>query len=637
MDNAQHLPPYSEIRILPTYLVNRIAAGEVIERPASAVKELVENALDAGATRIEITAEDSGKRYISVRDNGRGMSRTALELAIIRHATSKLPDDDLLNIRTLGFRGEALPSIGAVSRLRITSRSADETEHGWQQEVEAGTIHPPIPAPCPIGTLIEVRDLFFATPARLKFLKSDTTEAQAIVDVITRLAMANPQAAFHLHCNGRERVHIPASEGTLLSDQLPRLAALLGKDFTHNALSVDMQRDQMHVRGYCGLPTYHRSTAQAQYLFVNQRPVRDPQLTGAVRGAYQDVLARGRHPAVVLFLSIPPELVDVNVHPAKTEVRFRYSTEVRGLIVSALRRALDDGAQRSSSTVAEQTLAVFEKGIKQHSVPSVPIQPTTTPELLPINTPPLARHFTAREHQPLMHFKHSSPAMHQFVQDSYAPQTTTPAPTPTADTPPEDTPEPTPEYPLGAARAQLHNTYIVSETSNGLVIVDQHAAHERIVYERMKTQLHQQHVPAQGLLMPEIIELGNGHASLLLAQREALATCGMQIEQCGDDAVMIRSLPALLRNTNIGRLVRDMAEELAETGHQEQVLDAIHEVCASMACHGSIRAGRQLSIEEMNQLLRDMENTPYSGQCNHGRPTYITLSLQDIERLFGRT
>jgi DNA mismatch repair protein MutL len=600
------------IRQLPTVLVNRIAAGEVVERPASAVKELVENAIDAGATRIEIVLRDGGQSLIAVSDDGVGMSPDELSLAVERHCTSKLPDDDLLVIASLGFRGEALPSIGAVSRLTLTSRRRGAAD-AWMLSVDAGLKAAAEPAAHPVGTRVEVRDLFYATPARLKFMKSARSERDQAVDTVERLAMAYPAIAFTVTGDDdRALVRLNAVGGDLVAGdnvqeaRRTRLAAILGRDFADNALAIDATREGFRLTGLAGLPTLNRATAKDQYLFVNGRPVRDRLLVGAVRGAYQDFLARDRHPMVVLFVDCPQELVDVNVHPAKAEVRFRDAGLVRGLIVGALRQALANAGHRAATTVAHDALSAFRPG----GAPGGYRQPSFASW-----APTVALNETAADyHAPLMDGYLAEPAARVAGHDAAALD----------------------NFPLGAARAQLHGTYIVAQTSDGIVIVDQHAAHERLVYERMKHALAATGVARQLLLLPEIVELAQASVTRLAARAAELAELGLVLEPFGPGAVIVREVPALLGEVDVARLVRDLADELGEWGEALALKERLEEVCGTLACHGSVRAGRQLDAAEMNALLRQMEATPHSGQCNHGRPTYVELRLDDIEKLFGR-
>jgi len=599
------------IRQLPPVLVNRIAAGEVVERPASALKELVENAIDAGATRIEVVLRDGGQSLIAVTDDGAGMSAEELALAVERHCTSKLPGDDLLDIRSLGFRGEALPSIGAVSRLTLTSR-ARGAGSAWALAVEGGVKGVAQPAAHPGGTRVEVRDLFYATPARLKFMKSARAERDQAVDMVERLAMAYPGIAFTV-IGDEDRVlrRFPAVAAEL-GDHAPeaarrgRLAAVLGRDFADNALAIAAARERLRLSGLAGLPTLNRATARDQYLFVNGRPVRDKLLLGAVRGAYQDFLARDRHPMVALFVDCPAEEVDVNVHPAKAEVRFRDAAAIRGLIVGALRQALAAAGHRASTTVATSALAAFRPA-------SGGWGGGRAPGHLPAGLAEASAQYLAPE-----------PASLGFDLPM-AVRAAVAAPEPEVEA-----------FPLGAARAQLHETYIVAQTADGIVIVDQHAAHERLVYERMKAALAASGVARQMLLLPEVVELDEAAAARLAARADELAELGLVLEPFGPGAVVVRETPALLGETDVQGLVRDLADELAELGDALALKERLEEVCGTLACHGSVRAGRRLAPAEMDALLRQMEATPHSGQCNHGRPTYVELRLADIERLFGR-
>lgn len=591
------------IRVLPPNLVNQIAAGEVIERPASVVKELVENAIDAGATQVDVALEQGGKTRIQVRDNGKGMTAAELRLAIERHATSKLPDDDLLNIHSFGFRGEALPSIGSISRLHITSRTAD-AEHAWHIQVEGGQVSDIAPAAGERGTVIEVRDVFFATPARLKFLKSERAETSHTKEVVERLAMAYPQVGFSLYSDGRKLLHYTAQSGELHEASHRRQSQVMGQAFADNALTIDAQREDIRLTGFAAVPTFSRGTSSEQYLFVNSRPVRDRLLMGVVRAAYQDFLARDRHPVVMLFLDLPPEQVDVNVHPAKAEVRFRDNAMVRGLILGALKHALAEAGHRASTTVAMEALGALRGQ-----------QPSFVPAAYAVYPRPSS----------------GGAAIASFADSAQALF----APVP-HHAPAEALPQDVPVYPLGAACAQLHETYIVAQTADGIVIVDQHAAHERLVYERMKAQLAQSDLARQALLMPEVVELGMEAAAQVVARADELAELGLVVEPFGDGAVLVRETPALLGEMNVQALIQDLADDIAEFGQTLTLRDKFEHVCGTMACHGSVRAGRRLNPQEMDALLRQMEQTPHSGQCNHGRPTYVELKLADIEKLFGR-
>jgi DNA mismatch repair protein MutL len=596
------------VRQLSESIVNRIAAGEVVERPASVVKELVENALDAGATRIDVLTDGGGRRLIRVTDDGEGMTRADLALAVERHATSKLKGDDLLAIDTLGFRGEALPSIGAVARLTITTRHQSEP-HAWTLTVDAGAKSEVKPAALSQGTSVEVRDLFYATPARLKFLKTERTEAEAVREVVRRLAMSRPDVAFTLA--GEERA--PVTWGAA-KDELGRLGDVLGPDFRANAIAIDAEREGVRLTGFAGLPTLSRANTLAQYLFVNGRPVRDKLLVGAVRGAYADYLPRDRHPLLALFVTLDAREVDVNVHPAKTEVRFRDGGLVRGLIVRALKEALARESQRAASTGGSDTVAAFR-----------PVTMARRGSYDWRRSPARPPGFVSARSATALGFAEAA----QAAFDVGAPSADARI----------DSFEPAAdliERLLGAARAQVHETYIVAQTRDGLIIVDQHAAHERIVYERMKAAIGKTGVARQILLIPEIVELDEADAARLVARAEELARFGLMIEAFGPGAVAVRETPSMLGEVDVKGLLRDLAEHMAEWDDELPLERRLLHVSATMACHGSVRAGRRLKPQEMNALLREMEDTPNSGQCNHGRPTYVELKLTDIERLFGR-
>jgi DNA mismatch repair protein MutL len=609
------------IRRLPPETVNRIAAGEVVERPASAVKELVENALDAGASKVEVQADGGGLTRILVADDGSGLGPAELPLAIERHATSKLSPDaagdyDLLRIVTLGFRGEALPSIGSVARLSISSRARGSGE-AYAILVEGGTVGSVGPAafPGPHGARVEVRDLFYATPARLKFMKSDRSEALAITEEIKRQAMAHEAVSFTLDLDGRRALRLPA-EAKGPDGRLARLSAIMGREFSDNALAIEQEREGVRLSGFAGLPTLNRGNAAHQYLFVNGRPVRDRLLQGALRAAYADFLARDRHPLAALYVELDTAYVDVNVHPAKAEVRFRDPGLVRGLIVGGLRHALASAGHRASTTVAAAALGGFRP---QGYVPEpsgagfsawggggwTPSGGRAAAQAIPGLSGVSARAEPAHEHGGV------AEATVSHVIDPV-------------------------DFPLGAARAQVHETYIVAQTRDGMIIVDQHAAHERLVYERMKTEMAAGAVARQALLLPEVVELDPADAERVSARAGELADMGLLLEPFGPGAVLVRETPALLGETDAAGLVRDIADDLAENGQALALKERLEEVCSTMACHGSVRAGRRLTAPEMNALLRQMEATPHSGQCNHGRPTYVELKLADIERLFGR-
>ncbi len=596
------IQPRPVIRQLDDAAINRIAAGEVLERPASAVKELVENAIDAGATRIEVVIADGGKTLIRVTDDGCGIAPSDLPLALSRHATSKIDGSDLLNITSFGFRGEALPSLGAVGRLTITSRVPGQDAASIA--VSGGRTSDVRPAALSGGTAVALRDMFFATPARLKFLRTDRAEAQAVADVVKRLAMAEPFVTFVLRDasggDNRTTFRADAETGDLFDALHGRLRTVLGRDFAENALPIDAQRDGFHLTGYAALPTYSRGAAVAQFLFVNGRPVRDKMLLGALRAAYMDVLSRDRHPAAALFVDCAPTLVDVNVHPAKSEVRFREPATVRGLIISGLRHALAGAGHRASTTVADATLGAITP------------QPSQ-PRVYQMDRPS----FSARS----MTFQAQAPGFAEAPSARIEPVLA-------------DDPD---HLPLGAARAQVHENYIIAQTETGIVIVDQHAAHERLVYEKLKRQMAENGVAAQALLIPEIVEMTTGEAEQLLEIAADLSRLGLTLEPFGGGAIAVRETPAILGEVNAAAMLRDILDELADQNDSASVQAKIEAILSRVACHGSIRSGRRMQGAEMNALLREMEATPMSGQCNHGRPTYVELKLADIERLFGRT
>ena len=600
------------IRYLPETLINQIAAGEVIERPFAAVKELVENSIDAGSSRIDVTIMDGGKSQIIVSDDGSGMNREELIASVDRHATSKLPGDDLLNIKHMGFRGEALASISSVARLSISTREKDG--EAWEIKVEGGKKGDAVPSSHPSGTQIEVRDLLYATPARLKFMKSERAEFMAVKDTLTRLAMANHTVAFRLVHDGKESFHYPA-----VLDSQSRLAKILGREFGENSIAIEAERESIQLTGYAGLPTLHRGTTQYQYLFINGRPVRDKLLHGCVRAAYADVLHGGRHPMLALFLTVPSEEVDVNVHPAKAEVRFQDPGLVRGLIISALKHGLHEHGTRTSSSVSHSAMGRFQPANHAPSGPSLPHH---------------------RSSSPAVPSSYAYGNLAENVQTAYAPQESLipqEAPTARAEIIEQPLSEEEQNFPLGAARAQLHENYIIAQTPEGMVIVDQHAAHERLVYERFKAQVEDRGIEKQGLLSPEIIQLEESEAERLLAYAEGLSKLGLDIEPFGAGAIAVQAIPSLLgAKPDIEQLIRDLADEITERNTANGLEERLNEILSTMACHGSVRSGRRMNVDEMNALLRQMEETPLSGQCNHGRPTSITLSLADIEKLFGR-
>jgi DNA mismatch repair protein MutL len=590
------------IRQLSPETINRLAAGEVIERPASVVKELVENALDAGSSEIEVVTVGGGLSLVRVSDNGHGMEPRDLSLAIERHATSKLSDDDLLDIRTLGFRGEALPSIGSVAELIIRSRPQGSNE-GFEIVVDRGRRSALKPAGLNPGTLVEVRHLFSATPARLKFLKSERAEVLAITDTVKRLAMAHATVGFTLVTGERTSLRLPpgARDERGLLD---RLARVMGREFAADAVPVSAERYGIRLKGFAGLPTLNRPDGAQQYLFVNGRPVRDRLLLGAVRAAFGDLVPRGRHPLLALYIELDPREVDVNVHPTKAEVRFRAAADVRSLIVNGLRQAIEQAGHRASSAGGAATLRALRTALEFGATVPPPARS------------PVPAGFGEGEQRAFGEIDVSSaatvpPSALRDEADAL-------------------------DRPLGAARTQLHETYIVAQTRSSVIIVDQHAAHERLVYERMKAMLANGGVSRQVLLFPEVVEVGDGEAEALAAVAGDLAQLGLAVEAFGGGAVLVREVPALLGDTDVKGLVRDLAAELVGGGAGTLLKERLEAVCASMACHGSVRAGRRLTAEEMNALLREMEATPLSGQCNHGRPTYVELKLSDIERLFER-
>ncbi len=599
--------PIQGIRRLSDAAANRIAAGEVVERPASAVKELVENAVDAGATRIDVTIGDGGKTLIRVSDNGSGIAQAELALALERHATSKIDGEDLVNIRSFGFRGEALPSIASVARLTLISRQ--QGGEAWEINVAAGQAAPSRPASRAPGTTVEVRDLFYATPARLKFLRSDRSETQAIGEVMRRLAMAEPGITFTLSDDSRTMFRADAAQGDLFDARLARARTILGADFTENAVAIDADREGLRLEGHIGLPTVSRGAAVAQHIMVNGRPVRDRLLIGALRAAYSDFLSRDRHPMAALFLTCPPDRVDVNVHPAKAEVRFREPGNVRGLIISAIRHTLAQNGHRATSTITENALGAFRS-----ETPAPSGRTWTVPR------PSGQAVQAALGAQAPVGFDEQSPGwtsarVETEISEQEAAETTA--------------------LPLGAARAQLHENYILAQTDDGVVLIDQHAAHERLAFQRLKAQMAENGVARQALLIPEIVELGTD-AARVLEQTEALLELGLAIEPFGPGAVAVREVPALLGQPDAAALLRDVADEIADLGSSDAVRARLDAVLSRIACHGSVRSGRRLTGPEMNALLREMEATPHSSTCNHGRPTWVKLSLADLEKLFGR-
>ncbi len=609
------------IRHLSENIINQIAAGEVIERPANVVKELVENAIDAGATRIEIVTANGGKNFIKVSDNGCGIPADQLTLAVSRHCTSKITND-VHNICFLGFRGEALPSIGSVAKLKLTSRTQD-ADSASEIIVTAGKIVGPKPAAANLGTIVEVRDLFFVTPARLKFMKTDRAETNAITDMIKRIAIAFPHIRFSLSGSDRTSMELPATEKST-KGKLQRITQIMGKEFAPNSIALNAERESVRLTGFTCLPSFNRGNSLHQFAYVNGRPVRDKFLWGAIRGAYSDVMTRDRYPVSILFIDLPPADVDVNVHPTKADVRFRDSGLIRGLIVGAIREALHQTGVRSTSTCSEAMLAAFQTQQLLGNFKSTQQTPSYSSH---------SHHFASASmiHKPLditssFGLKEDAIPLMEGLDtpsgDVYIPNTIAS---------PEEL-----SYPLGAARAQIHKNYIIAQTKDSLVIVDQHAAHERLVYEALKNALYSKPLPSQLLLIPEIVELSEEDATCLLTHKDALQKFGLGIEPFGPGAIVVRETPSMLGEINVQALIKDLADEAAEYDTTDNLKAVLDYVAATMACHGSIRSGRFLRPEEMNALLRQIEATPNTGTCNHGRPTYIELKLADIERLFGR-
>jgi DNA mismatch repair protein MutL len=601
------------VKQLPETLINQIAAGEVIERPASAAKELIENAIDAGATRIEIATAGGGKGLIRITDNGSGMTPADLDLAIRRHCTSKI-SETLDDIRTLGFRGEALPSIGSVAKLTITSRRQGDVQ-GAQVVVIGGKASGARPAPANPGTVVEVRDIFFATPARLKFLKTERAEAGAITEVVKRMAIAFPSIRFVLSGSDRQTLDLPATP----DDPLARMAQILGSEFRENAIEIDAVREDVALSGHVGVPSFHRGNSAHQFAFVNGRPVQDKLILSAIRGAYAERMPSGRYPVAVLSITLDPALVDVNVHPAKADVRFRDPGLVRGLIVGAIRQALHREGDRSATTGASGMMRAFRPGFPSDSQPPHTPWGAATSPFRPFQAD-AASDFSESRQQDFDVLTMPASRTDSGVSE--------PAPR---------SAEETSRYRLGAARAQVHENYIVAQTEDGLVIVDQHAAHERLVFEAMRKALDNKRLASQVLLIPEIIDLPEEDCDRLMVQAGELDRLGLAIERFGPGAIAVRETPAMLGEVDATALVRDLADEIAEWNTAGGLRSKLEHVAATMACHGSVRSGRRLRPEEMNALLRDMEATPGSGTCNHGRPTYIELKLADIERLFGRS
>lgn len=652
------------IKFLSDTTINRIAAGEVIERPASVVKELVENAIDAKATSIEILLEKSGKNLIKIIDDGVGMSKEDMEIAVQRHTTSKLDEDDLLNIHTFGFRGEALPSIGAISKLSITSKVRESESTGpqkaYQKKIIGGVAHELTLAQANEGTIMEVRDLFFATPARLKFLRTDKTELNACIDVVKKIAIAHPHIAFSLSHEGKNIIKAKGQRGDFIDILKNRIQEVLGLEIIENSSLIHFENPTLSVIGFAGLPTFNRAASDDQYLFINNRPVKDKVLSNALRIAYKDYLSRDRHPVAVIFLTISPHLVDVNVHPAKSEVRFHDPNLIRGVLISSIKDALSLNSHKVSTHIAAETLELFNKphiaspNLMRHQFPNFAdsgaagfkLQPTKSitrntgindinRRNFLINTEPFAKNYDETESasysdraEASRFDKQTSGSLAQpreLGEQKHIPQSSAP------------NIEASKLYPLGAAKAQLHSTYIIAQTEDSLIIVDQHAAHERLGYEKIKEQIATAGLVKQRLLIPDIVELPDARrADLLYSKKEDLSKLGLTLEKFGDRSIIVTEIPSLIGSANIIQLVQDLADHLSDTGENIALLELIEHVTETYACHYSIRAGKSLSIEEMNELLRQMERTPFSGQCNHGRPTYIELKLKDLEKLFGR-
>lgn len=623
------------IRILPQILINRIAAGEVIERPASALKEIVENALDAGATKIEVYIENGGINYIKVADNGKGMDKENLALAILRHATSKLLSDDLLDINFFGFRGEALPSIGSVARLKISSREEGANE-AWQIEIAGGEIKDLTPSNLQKGTVVEVKDLFFATPARLKFLKSERTERSNIIEVINRFAISNPFVSFCFFDSGRRIFEYKAYAEHDDNPHIRRIHDVIGKEFADNSIAVMHKREGVELGGFISLPTYNRATSVDQFIFVNGRYVKDKLLQGAIKGAYQDFLPRGRHPVVVLFITLPNYEVDVNVHPAKSEVRFRDSQNVRALIVGSIMRAIENSGYKASNTVSDSAIKILSNSAanaaaeaNQHSFASEFYKPTSA-QNYEAGSYQQAR-AGAAERESITYFKPisgaanlaSSPSFKVTSEEDEVEQNSSPIHSA--------------ELPLGLAKAQFHETYIISQTTNGIVLVDQHAAHERLVYEKLKKQFFDGNIKTQNLLIEEQVSIPLETIDRLMQKAAELEKFGLVMRKSGEAQVSVSEIPSILINSNINALVKDIADDIASFDEEFSLKEKFEHILETLACHTSVRAGRRLNVDEMNALLREMEATPFSGQCNHGRPTYLELKLSDIEKLFGRS
>lgn len=608
------------IKFLSDSTINRIAAGEVIERPASVVKELVENAIDAGSTKIDIILERAGKNLIIISDDGVGMTDKELEIAVERHTTSKLDESDFLNIHTFGFRGEALPSIAAISKMLITSKKRDN-QKAFQIKLIGGDEKQIAPAIHNEGTKIEIRDLFFATPARLKFLRTDKTELAATVDVVKKIALAHPEISFSLTHDGKSLLKLKGQNKDAESNLKQRIIDVIGEDFIKNASYIDFKSPDFSIYGYTSIPTYNRASSEDQFLFINNRPVKDKLLQVALRVAYQDYMPRDRYPLCAIFLQIDPQLVDVNVHPTKAEVRFHDPNYVRNLLIDSIKNALSNKSHIASTTIASSAIELFKNPfVNKEPAISKPLNVNSKPsEYRPAISPTVPKYTPNNTCQKLIdtlpHAKIEQEVEQRIQNES----------------------QKSSQYRLGAAKAQLHTTYIISQTEDSIVITDQHAAHERLGYEKIKNYIKDEELIKQRLLIPEIVELPDEkRADILYENKDKLSKLGLSLEKFGEKSIIVTEIPNILGDINVQKLIQDLADHLAECGENIALTELIEHVTETYACHYSIRAGQKLSGDEMNALLRQIEDTPFSGQCNHGRPTYIELKLKDIERLFGR-
>lgn len=608
------------IKLLSESTINRIAAGEVIERPASVVKELVENAVDAGSTKIDIILERAGKNLIIISDDGVGMTDKELEIAVERHTTSKLDETDFLNIHTFGFRGEALPSIAAISKMLITSKKRDN-QKAFQIKLIGGDEKQITASINNEGTKIEIRDLFFATPARLKFLRTDKTELAATVDVVKKIALAHPEISFSLTHDGKTLLKLKGQNKDAENNLKQRIIDIIGEDFIKNASYIDFKSPDFSIYGYTSIPTYNRASSEDQFLFINNRPVKDKLLQVALRVAYQDYMPRDRYPLCAIFLQIDPQLVDVNVHPAKAEVRFHDPNYVRNLLIDSIKNALSNKSHIASTTIASSAIELFKNPfVNKEPAISKPLNVNSKPsEYRPATSPTVPKYTPNNSCQKLI-----DTLPHARIEQEVEQRI-------------QNEPQKSSQYRLGAAKAQLHTTYVISQTEDSIVITDQHAAHERLGYEKIKNYIKNEELIKQRLLIPEIVELPDEkRADILYENKDKLSKLGLSLEKFGEKSIIVTEIPNILGDINVQKLIQDLADHLAECGEDIALTELIEHVTETYACHYSIRAGRKLSADEMNALLRQMEETPFSGQCNHGRPTYIELKLKDIERLFGR-